>query len=71
MMLDFYGMKLINKETGKLDRKDNDHKFERYTNAIIESGHNKLRITRILICLNCTGFRKYAIELIKFFESEM
>ena len=33
--------------------------------------HNHLRIRRILTHLNNVGFRKYAIELVKFFEAEI
>ena len=58
-MLDFYGIKLKDEETGELERSDNNK--ERYMNAILKSTHNHLRISRILNCLDVTGFRIYAI----------
>ena len=59
MMLDFYGMKMVNEETGEIDRTDN---FKaRYRNLSF-SRHNWLRITRILKSLgelNSNKNKKY------------
>ena len=52
-------MKITNYEKGTIER-SNNYK-ERYTEAIIDNWHNHLRISRILCCLNNTGFRLYAI----------
>jgi len=72
MMLDFYGMRLLNKRTGKLGRSlkpyPNDYKT-RYYEAVC--GHNCLRIRRILTSLNNLGFRKYAMELVNFLKQEI
>jgi len=48
LMLDFYGMKLLDQKTGALGRSANWQ--ERYRN-LNSSFHNYLRITRILKCL--------------------
>jgi len=49
LMLDFYGMKLVDQTTGKVDRNPDNWK-SRYQN-LNSSFHNYLRITRILKCL--------------------
>jgi len=58
-MLDFYGINLKDEKTGVLKRSVNYE--ERYNNAIVKNIHNHLRLSRILNCLNVTGFRIYAI----------
>ncbi|KAG7477947.1 hypothetical protein MATL_G00074970 [Megalops atlanticus] len=67
MMLDFYGITLVNKETGEVKRSANwEKRFEnlnRYT-------HNNLRITRILKCLGELGFPHYQAPLVQFFLEE-
>jgi hypothetical protein len=69
MMYNFYGMKIVNKQTGEVARSDKYE--ERYHKTLITSLHNHLRIRRILTHMNVVGFRKYAIELVKFFETEI
>lgn len=69
VMLDFYGMELENEETGKIKRSENYKR--RYKEAILESSHNLLRISRIMVCLNSTGFRRYAIQLVDHFRKEI
>ncbi|KAI6649215.1 Myb-like protein X-like [Oopsacas minuta] len=49
LMLDFFGMKLANKDTGKIGRSDK-HQKQQYR-LLNSSFHNYLRITRILKCL--------------------
>ena len=69
MMLDFYGLELTNRRTGQLRRRE--RKFEsRYSEAIARSWHNHLRLTRIMVCLNATGFSLYANSLSRFLEQE-
>ncbi|XP_057218883.1 opioid growth factor receptor 2 [Triplophysa rosa] len=67
LMLDFYGICLVNKRTGDVARADNWKKrfdnLNRYT-------HNNLRITRILKCLGTLGFEHYQEKLVKFFLHE-
>jgi hypothetical protein len=69
LILDFYGMKIIDKKTGELGRTENFE--ERYEHAILKSWHNHLRIRRILACLSVTGFRIYAENLAKHLFSEI
>lgn len=58
LMLDFYGMKLLNPSTGEVCRGDNYLKMYR---NLVTHPHNFLRITRILKCLGEVGLeeRKY------------
>ncbi|KAJ7644231.1 opioid growth factor receptor conserved region-domain-containing protein [Roridomyces roridus] len=51
LMLDFYGMRLVSEETGAIDR------AHRYRN-LVRSGHNYLRISRILKCLSEFGLER-------------
>jgi hypothetical protein len=67
MMLDFYGLKLVDKTTGKVERGDNYK--ERYLH-LNRSFHNYLRITRILKCLGLVGFEHYKKPLILHFLTE-
>ena len=46
-------------------------KRNRYQDALITTTNNHSGIRRILACLNTLGFRKYAIELVNFFEIEI
>lgn len=69
MMMGFYGIKLADRKTGRLERASNYE--ERYKATLISSLHNHLRIRRILAHLNVVGFRPYAIELVNFLEMEM
>ncbi|KAF7314349.1 OGFr-N domain-containing protein [Mycena kentingensis (nom. inval.)] len=55
LMLDFYGMRLLSEETGALDRSEGYE--SRYEN-LVYSGHNYLRISRILKCLSEFGFER-------------
>jgi len=70
LMLDFYGMVLLNRETGELGRNPKNWK-DRYHN-LNTSFHNYLRITRILKCLGELGYEHYKmpflIHLCKEFE---
>ncbi|XP_036387474.1 opioid growth factor receptor-like [Megalops cyprinoides] len=67
MMLDFYGITLVNKETGEVKR--SDIWLERFEN-LNRYTHNNLRITRILKCLGELGFRHYQAPLVQFFLEE-
>jgi len=58
MMLDFYGWKLDNEETGAVSRTDNyRHRFSNLSH----SSHNWLRVTRILKSLGELGFEHYKL----------
>jgi hypothetical protein len=69
MMLDFYGMELVDSKTGDLKRSENY--LQRYNLAILTSSHNHLRLSRILNCLNVTGFRTHAVKLCNFLLAEV
>jgi|UniRef100_A0A7S4FI99 hypothetical protein len=56
LLLDFYGMKLVDATTGQLARHDN---FQQCYENLSYSGHNYLRITRIMKCLGELGFEHY------------
>ncbi|XP_077059370.1 opioid growth factor receptor-like [Siphateles boraxobius] len=67
LMLDFYGIRLVDETTGEVDRahnwKDRFMNLNRYS-------HNNLRITRILKCLGTLGLQHYQAPLCKFFLHE-
>ncbi|CCO31364.1 Opioid growth factor receptor Short=OGFr [Rhizoctonia solani AG-1 IB] len=62
LMLDFYGMKLLDTESGLIGRKE-DGWEERYHN-LTYSSHNNLRITRILKCLSILSYPHYAAPFV-------
>jgi hypothetical protein len=68
LMLDFFGMKLLDPETGTLGR--SEHFADRYDN-LNTSSHNYLRITRILKCLGEMGLEKYKLPFLKLVLAEM
>ncbi|XP_074538224.1 opioid growth factor receptor [Halichoeres trimaculatus] len=67
LMLGFYGIKLVNKDTGEVKRADNWK--ERFGN-LERNMHNNLRITRILKSLGELGFEHYQAPLVRFFLEE-
>ncbi|XP_067286883.1 opioid growth factor receptor-like [Pseudorasbora parva] len=67
LMLDFYGIRLVNETTGEVKRADNWK--ERFSN-LNRYTHNNLRITRILKCLGTLGLPHYQAPLVKFFLHE-
>jgi c-di-AMP phosphodiesterase-like protein len=69
LMLNFYGMKLKNQETGEIQRDENLWK-QRYE-FLDDSFHNYLRITRILNCLELVGLGHFKIEWIQHFVVEI
>jgi len=68
LMLDFYGCKFNNKETGELER--NQTWKERYRNLNNHS-HNYLRITRILKCLGEFELENYQKNFLNHFIDEI
>lgn len=62
MMLNFYGLKLLNRETGEVDRAKNWR--ERFCH-LNYSMHNYLRITRILKCLGELGLERYKAPFLR------
>jgi len=68
MMLDFYGIKLIDKKTGEVQRSKNYQ--ERYAH-LNNSSHNERRITRIFKCLGELGFEHYKLPLLRHFLKEV
>uniref|UniRef100_A0A4W5P4W2 Opioid growth factor receptor n=1 Tax=Hucho hucho TaxID=62062 RepID=A0A4W5P4W2_9TELE len=67
LMLRFYGIQLVNKNTGEVKRADNWK--ERFAN-LERNMHNNLRITRILKSLGELGFEHYQSPLVRFFLEE-
>ncbi|XP_062929784.1 opioid growth factor receptor-like protein 1 isoform X1 [Mobula hypostoma] len=67
MMLDFYGIMLVNEQTGQVQRAP--HWKQRFHN-LNQHSHNNLRITRILKCLGELGFGHYQAPLVEFFLVE-
>lgn len=62
MMLHFYGLKLLNRETGEVDRAKNWRERFHHLNC---SMHNYLRITRILKCLGELGLERYKAPFLR------
>ncbi|XP_060765839.1 opioid growth factor receptor-like protein 1 [Neoarius graeffei] len=67
IMLNFYGIELVNEETGEVKRAGNWG--ERFEN-LNRNTHNNLRITRIIKCLGLLGFHHYQAPLVHFFLEE-
>ncbi|XP_064154591.1 opioid growth factor receptor [Anguilla rostrata] len=67
LMLGFYGIQLVNKDTGEVKRAENWR--ERFAN-LERNMHNNLRITRILKSLGELGFEHYQAPLVRFFLEE-
>uniref|UniRef100_A0A671NBY4 Opioid growth factor receptor-like n=1 Tax=Sinocyclocheilus anshuiensis TaxID=1608454 RepID=A0A671NBY4_9TELE len=67
LMLGFYGMQLLNRETGEVKRAENWR--ERFAN-LERNMHNNLRITRILKSLGELGFEHFQAPLVCFFLEE-
>eukprot|EP00727_Mastigamoeba_balamuthi_P001140 m51a1_g11022 hypothetical protein (318) ;mRNA; r:406871-409123 len=71
LMLDFYGLVLVDDLTGKVARSpDAAHVHERFQNLSWAS-HNNLRISRILTSLGQLGFGRYKAPLVRFFDKEV
>lgn len=67
LMLGFYGIQLVDEDTGDVKRADNWR--ERFAN-LERNMHNNLRITRILKSLGELGFEHYQAPLVRFFLEE-
>ncbi|KAM3871783.1 opioid growth factor receptor [Diretmus argenteus] len=67
LMLGFYGIQLVNRETGEVKRAENWK--ERFGN-LERNMHNNLRITRILKSLGELSFEHYQAPLVRFFLEE-
>lgn len=67
LMLGFYGIELVNRETGEVKRAENWR--ERFAN-LERNMHNNLRITRILKSLGELGFEHFQAPLVRFFLEE-
>eukprot|EP00030_Apusomonadida_sp_AF-17_P002129 a2651_67.p1 GENE.a2651_67~~a2651_67.p1 ORF type:complete len:384 (+),score=94.47 a2651_67:67-1152(+) len=62
LMLDFYGMVLVDKTTGEVGRNEKNWRSQ-YRNLSAQA-HNFLRITRILKCLGELGFEHYKVHFV-------
>ncbi|KAL4225231.1 hypothetical protein ACF0H5_015920 [Mactra antiquata] len=68
MMLDFYGMVLVNERDGTVGRSEENY-VERYDN-INRYRHNQLRITRIIKSMGELGYQKFQAPLVNFLYEE-
>jgi len=68
LMLDFYGMKLVDRSTGILARGENWKSRYAHLNR---SFHNYLRITRILKCLGEVGLEHFKIHFVRHVLTEI
>ncbi|QRV77578.1 opioid growth factor receptor [Ceratobasidium sp. AG-Ba] len=68
LMLDFYGMRLLDAETGLVGRKEHGWK-PRYQN-LTRSPHNNLRITRIIKFMSIMSYPQYAAPFVLHVLSE-
>jgi hypothetical protein len=69
MMLDFFGMKLLDVRSGAVGRSE---QFEsRYHTALEMALHNHLRLCRVLSCFSVLGFRTYKHALVKHLLAEV
>ncbi|EAR85751.1 opioid growth factor receptor (macronuclear) [Tetrahymena thermophila SB210] len=70
LILDFYGIKLDDEATGQVSRLENY--LERYKETFLRPYTNhEFRVKRMLQFLNVTGYRIYAVQLVKFLEKEV
>eukprot|EP00029_Vermamoeba_vermiformis_P014651 TRINITY_DN9766_c0_g1_i1.p1 TRINITY_DN9766_c0_g1~~TRINITY_DN9766_c0_g1_i1.p1 ORF type:complete len:453 (-),score=101.26 TRINITY_DN9766_c0_g1_i1:15-1373(-) len=69
MMLNFYGMRLVDETTGEIERCP--HIWQSRYKNLIEHSHNFLRINRILTSLGHLGFSRYKRPLVRHFEIEI
>ncbi|ELR17172.1 opioid growth factor receptor (ogfr) region protein, putative [Acanthamoeba castellanii str. Neff] len=69
LMLNFYGLRLVSEVTGEVARWPGIWR-DRYDN-LNWSGHNNLRITRILTSLGELGFQRYKKPLLDFLTKEI
>ncbi|XP_048028580.1 opioid growth factor receptor 2 [Megalobrama amblycephala] len=67
LMLDFYGIRLVDETTGEVKRADN---WKERFKDLNRYSHNNLRITRILKCLGTLGLKHYQAPLVRFFLHE-
>ena len=70
MMLDFYGMRLVDRETGRVERSVKAQAHARYRN-LCERFHNNLRITRILKSLGLLGLQRFQVPFLCHLIREM
>jgi len=62
LMLDFYGMQLVDRKTGTVQR--NPENWRNRYNHLNRSFHNYLRITRILKCLGEVGLEHFKVHFV-------
>ncbi|XP_078103991.1 opioid growth factor receptor-like [Sander vitreus] len=67
LMLNFYGIRLCDENTGEVERASNWR--DRFDNLNSHT-HNNLRITRILKCQGTLGYPHYQAPLVRFFLEE-
>jgi len=68
LILDFWGMWLKDPATGEIERSDN---YEKQFRNLQYSGHNYLRITRVLKCLGELGLERLCEPWLNFMITEV
>ena len=69
MILDFFGLKLVNKKTGEIER--NLETYEERYSFLSRSSHNYLRISRILKFFAILEFEEFQLNFLKFMVKEI
>mmetsp|Transcript_16162 Transcript_16162/g.22450 ORF Transcript_16162/g.22450 Transcript_16162/m.22450 type:complete len:123 (+) Transcript_16162:366-734(+) len=69
MMLNFYGIVLVDEATGELAR--NEEIFRERFDNLLKHSHNENRIRRIIRSLGQMGFARYRKPLVDFFEDQI
>lgn len=71
MMLKFYGLQLVDERTGAVERHSDESIYTRQMRNLNESGHNWLRVSRIITSLGELGFQRYKRPLLHRLEAEV
>ena len=71
MMLHFYGFRLADEQTGRLERIPDEREFRERIDNFNKRFHNCLRVSRILVSLGELGFRRYKIPFVERLQAEI
>lgn len=70
LILDFYGFELADLESGALRCSTSRSCEARFANLNTAFNHNFMRISRVLNCLNATGWQHYVLPMLSAFYTE-
>ena len=71
MILDFWGFEVVDRLTGRLERRKPAHVAMERLENLENHGHNYMRITRVLKCLGEMGFEHYKLPFLKALGAEV